>query len=85
MSEVCKNNEEVTNKLCRVDNGPNYVEVHSTDIGYKIISYMPHRGIITSEYPNSEKYNDKSEWNLDLIVEHGHDEEDEKVNSIKEY
>lgn len=85
MSEVCKNNEEVINKLCRVDNGLNYVEVYSIDIGYKIISYMLYRGIIISEYLNLEKYNDKLEWNLDLIVEYGYDEEDEKVNLIKEY
>ncbi|EKQ50287.1 MULTISPECIES: hypothetical protein [unclassified Clostridium] len=66
--------------LFKINNSLNWVEVHSTSEGYKIISFIPERGKIESEYENSERFNNKSNWNLNMIAEHG---ELEKQGIIK--
>lgn len=74
--------------LFKINDKSNWMEIHSTSKGYKIVSFIPERGKIESEYENSERFNNKSNWNINMIAEHGELEKQgiiKAVNSEEEF
>lgn len=57
--------------LFRVDKNNNYVEVRSTEEGYKIKSYMPEAGVIETNYYDNEFFSKETKWSEEKLLKHG--------------
>lgn len=70
--------------LFRIEKEDNYVEVRTTEKGYKLISFMPEYGRIETNYYDNKYFSKETKWSEEKLLKHGEYEADGIIESIED-